>query len=501
MKTAKRLNKIVEYYFSKKLKQVSEMNAKGANIINLGIGNPDQPPPEEVLNELHLTSLLGDANGYQSYRGLLELREAIASWSERVYGISLDAEREILPMMGSKEGIMHISQAFVNPSDEVLIPNPGYPTYRAVSNIVEAEVLSYDVIPNESIDLDQVERRTSKKTKILWLNFPHMPTGQAPNKENLQKLIYLAKEKGFLIVNDNPYSTILTDDYFSIFQLDEAKSVCLELNSLSKSHNMAGWRIGWLSGRRELIDAVLLVKSNMDSGMYKPLQLAAAKALKLDLNWIEELNVIYSERQKHAFQILDSLECECDAHGVGLFVWASIPNRWSSGEELTEFLLHEASVFITPGFVFGSNGERFIRISLCTPIELLKEALGRIQQLKGYSSMSSYQMEKTAERLVEPNITLRNGTKSIEELRESINTVDATILDLLANRMNIAQRIADYKRAANMSILQENRWNDLLENRMDIGRELGLSTEFITRVFEAIHTESIEHQEKVLCSI
>ena len=379
---AKRIQHITEYYFSKKLREVEELNANGAQVLNLGIGNPDQPPPVEAIDRLRMFALLGDANGYQSYKGAPTLREAIVTWMEKYYGTAFDSGAEILPLMGSKEGIMHISQAFVDPGDEVFIPNPGYPTYTSVSSIVGAKIVEYSIVPGVNIDLEEIVQKISPKTKIFWLNMPHMPTGEKPNKETLQQLVYLAKSNGFIIVNDNPYSTILTDEYFSIFQLTGARDVCLELNSLSKSHNMAGWRIGWLAGKQTLIEAVLKVKSNMDSGMFLPIQRAAITALAMPEDWIHELNQEYAIRRVHAWNILDTLNCSYSKNSAGMFVWAKVPDKYPSGEALADELLHETGVFITPGIVFGSNGERHIRISLCSPEEELKEALNRIENLK-----------------------------------------------------------------------------------------------------------------------
>lgn len=382
MKEANRLEGIHEYYFSKKLREVVEMNKQGADVLNLGIGNPDLMPPEEAMNELGRSSLLAHSHGYQSYKGIDEFRGAIADWSNGIYGIELNPSTEILPMIGSKEGIMHVSQAFVNAGDEVLVPNPGYPTYRSVSEIVGAKTIEYSIVPETGIDMEEIISLVSDRTKILWLNFPHMPTGIAANRSTLRKLIELAKEKNFLIVNDNPYSTILAEEYFSIFQLEGAKEVCLELNSLSKSHNMAGWRVGWLAGKELLINSVLKVKSNMDSGMFRPIQEASIKALKVQEDWIQELNLEYKKRRLVAWKILDELTCEYDQSAVGLFIWARIPDHYSEVEELTEDLLHKAYVFITPGFIFGSNGNRYIRISLCTSEGKLESALKRILKLK-----------------------------------------------------------------------------------------------------------------------
>lgn len=378
MKAANRIQHVEEYYFSKKLKEVQRLKDKGAPILNFGIGNPDQPPPEEALNKLRQASLYGQANGYQGYKGTDGLRESMQKWMWRFYEVSLLANSEILPLMGSKEGIMQISQAFINPEDEVLIPNPGYPTYGSVASMMGAKTVSYTITPDDGIQYEALENLVTDKTKILWLNMPHMPTGEKPNREVLQKLIDLALERNFLIVNDNPYSTILTEDYFSIFQLVGAKKVCLELNSLSKSYNMAGWRIGWVSGREELIDTVLKVKSNMDSGMYWPIQQGAKQALRLSNQWFRELNDVYRSRREVLWELLDKIGCSYSKQSVGMFVWAKIPSEYKNGEELSDQLLHDHGIFMTPGRVFGTNGERYIRASLCASEQELKIALNRI---------------------------------------------------------------------------------------------------------------------------
>jgi len=384
MKTieANRLNNVSEYYFSKKLREINEINQNGIQVINLGIGSPDLEPPKVVINELTTWSTQNNVHGYQRYNGIPELRLAIKQWSKKVYDIDLNADTEILPLMGSKEGIHHITQAFVNKGDKVLVPMLGYPTYRSVSNLAQAMVVEYSIKSDGSFDLDELSSLLSGNTKVLWLNYPHMPTGTPANKKAITELIALANKNGCIVINDNPYSTLLTDDYFSIFQIDEAKENCLELNSLSKSHNMSGWRIGWVSGKTELIQSILKVKSNMDSGMFLPIQKAAISALNVSRDWIKQLNFTYSERRKVVWEILDKLDCSYSKDNVGLFVWASIPDKFDSAEIWINEILYNAKVFITPGFIFGSSGNKFIRVSLCNTTEILREALIRINNLK-----------------------------------------------------------------------------------------------------------------------
>ena len=378
---ANRLSDVQEYYFSKKLKEIRELNVSGKNIINLGIGSPDLAPSPEAIEALIETAEKTNTHGYQSYTGIPELRNAIGSWMASTYGVDFKAENEILPLMGSKEGIMHISMAFLNPGDKVLVPNPGYPTYTSVSNLLDADIEFYDLDEQNdwNVDVERLKQKDLSKVKLLWLNFPHMPTGARADVHILQELINLAKENKFLIVNDNPYSLILNPTPRSIFNLKGAKDVCLELNSLSKSHNMAGWRIGWLSGSPEYISTVLRVKSNMDSGMFLGLQKAAVKALSNPMHWHEDQNNIYAKRRKLIEEIFDYLQVKYNPNSVGMFVWAKVPNSVDSVEKFVDDILYKANVFITPGFIFGSNGERFIRASLCASQETIKEALSRIK--------------------------------------------------------------------------------------------------------------------------
>ncbi len=378
---ANRLNLINEYYFSVKLRQIAEMNSAGKNVINLGIGSPDMDAPAQAINALIETAKRTGIHGYQGYKGVPALRKAIAEWYKKTYRVQLNEEAEILPLIGSKEGIMHISLAFINEGDKVMVPNPGYPTYTSVSNLVGAKILSYDLKEenNWEIDLEQIKKFADEGAKIMWINYPHMPTGTRANEEMIQKLIKIAKEKKFLIVNDNPYSTILTEKHFSIFQLEGAKEVCLELNSLSKSHNMAGWRLGWVAGDQSYINSILKVKSNMDSGMFLSLQHAAVEALKTDQQWIDTVNAEYKVRRKIVWDILDVLKCAYNKEQSGLFVWAKVPA--GNGGEYSDKILNESNVFITPGFIFGNNGDKFIRVSLCSNSTLLNESLQRIKKV------------------------------------------------------------------------------------------------------------------------
>lgn len=379
--SAKRIEQVEEYYFSKKLAEVRSLDSAAFPIINLGIGSPDMPPAPAVIEALITAAENPTHHGYQNYKGVPALRQAIATFHQRMYGVNLNADTEILPLMGSKEGIMHVSMAFVNEGDEVLIPNPGYPTYSSVAKLVGAKLVSYDLDEANDwrIDIDALQQRDLTKVKLMWLNYPHMPTGTRAMREDIVKLVALAKAKNFLLVNDNPYSLILNDKPFSILSIPGAEDVVLELNSLSKSHNMAGWRIGWVAGNQTYIDAVLRVKSNMDSGMFLPLQVAAAEALHLGDDWFKQLNTTYAKRKLIAEQILEQLGCVFSSNQSGLFVWAKVPDTVTEVEAFVDKILYEAKVFITPGFIFGSNGERFIRISLCAKEEKLKKALTRIQ--------------------------------------------------------------------------------------------------------------------------
>ena len=377
---AKRTESIQEYYFSQKLKQIDQMRKKGADIINLGIGSPDQPPSENTISKLYETAMRPDSHGYQSYNGIPALRMAFADWYRKYFDIELDPESEILPLMGSKEGIMHISMAFVNPGDEVLVPNPGYPTYSSVTNLTGGSVRYYDLTEENGWypDLNKLEDTDIEKVRVMWINYPHMPTGTRGNKKLFENLVSFASRNGILLCNDNPYSFILNRDYLSLLSVDGAKEISLELNSLSKSHNMAGWRIGLVAGNREYISIVLKVKSNMDSGMFRALQTAAVEALGNPPSWFENLNSVYARRRSIVEEIMNILNCRFDENQTGMFVWGRIPDSVNSCELFVEEILNKTHVFITPGFIFGSRGDRYIRISLCADEKTLNEAKLRI---------------------------------------------------------------------------------------------------------------------------
>ena len=382
IQTAKRIQAVEEYYFSKKLAEVRSLDSPEHRVINLGIGSPDMAPTPSAINAL-IESANNPANhGYQNYKGIPQLRKGISDFYKRVYNVSLDAETMILPLMGSKEGIMHIAMAFVNEGDEILIPDPGYPTYSSVANLVGGKIKTY-ALKEElkwGIDVDTLRKTDLSKVKIMWVNFPHMPTGRIASTDELKELVDLARKNNFLIVNDNPYSLILNDEPLSILSVPGAEDVALELNSLSKSHNMAGWRIGWVAGKKEYIDAVLKVKSNMDSGMFLGLQHAAVEALQSSDEWFSDLNKIYIERRAAAHKILDVLGCTYESKQSGLFVWAKAPETISNVETFIDEILYGTKVFITPGFIFGEAGRRYIRISLCSPVEKIKEACDRIEK-------------------------------------------------------------------------------------------------------------------------
>lgn len=379
-----KLQHINEYYFSQKLKQIAQLRAEGKNILNLGIGNPDQAPSEQTISALQISSSNTKNHGYQSYIGIPALREAMRNWYKTTYEVDLNPATEILPLLGSKEGISHISHAFLNPGDKVLVPNPGYPTYSSATYLAGAIPVAYDLdeTNNWAPDFSKISETVLREAKLLWINYPNMPTGAKGSDEIFKTLIEIANDFKILIVNDNPYSLVLNEGKpVSIFQTAGAKDVCLELNSLSKSHNLAGARIGLVVGAKEYIDTILKVKSNVDSGMYLPLQEAAIAALGNSDEWHELRNDEYKKRRAFAYDIMNALECTYDKNQIGMFLWAKIPSNYNHVEDLTEKILHEANVFITPGFIFGSNGERYIRISLCSPEADLKEALNRIKNL------------------------------------------------------------------------------------------------------------------------
>jgi LL-diaminopimelate aminotransferase len=380
IKTANRIANVEEYYFSKKLAEVRGLDSPEFPVINLGIGSPDMAPSSETIDALISTSQKASSHGYQNYKGIPALRKGIQSFYKTTYNVDLDIETEILPLMGSKEGIMHIAMAFVNEGDEVLIPDPGYPTYSSVAKLVGAKVSTYQLKESLDwgIDVEELKQRDLSKVKIMWVNFPHMPTGRTASRAELKELVDLARKNNFLIVNDNPYSLILNDSPLSILSIEGADEVALELNSLSKSHNMAGWRIGWVAGNKEYVDAVLRVKSNMDSGMFLGLQQAAVEALKNGDTWFTELNAVYKNRRTAAQKVLSELGCSYSEKQSGLFVWAKAPEKVKDIEKWIDEILYGTKVFITPGFIFGEAGRRFIRISLCATEEKLLEAHGRI---------------------------------------------------------------------------------------------------------------------------
>lgn len=377
---AQRLTRVSEYYFAGKLREISRMREAGLPVINLGIGNPDMMPSEATIQALVQSAQRSDTHGYQPYRGLPALRQAVADWYRRTYHVSLDAEWEVLPLMGSKEGITHLSLAFLNPGDEVLIPELGYPAYRAVSEMVGATVRTYPLVPGTwQPDLEAMRREDYTQVKLLWCNYPHMPTGAPARIETFVGLVKLAQEKKFLLCHDNPYSLILNaGPPQSILSVDGAHEVAVELNSLSKSHNMAGWRVGWLAGAEGYLDEVIKIKSNVDSGMFYPVQYAAVAALQPANDWHQARNAEYARRRALVYQILDQLGCTYDTGQQGLFVWAAAPVSVGGVEAWVDTLLQEKHIFVTPGFIFGTAGNRYIRLSLCASEETLREARQRL---------------------------------------------------------------------------------------------------------------------------
>jgi aspartate/methionine/tyrosine aminotransferase len=384
LQVAKRLQQTEEYYFSKKLREIDEMNRAGAKVINLGIGSPDLPPHPSVIEALTENAHRPDTHAYQGYKGIPALRQAMAGWYQRYYSVALDPEKEVLPLIGSKEGIMHICMTYLQEGDEALVPNPGYPTYRSAVNLSGATVRDYDLEEKNGWlpDLDALAKTDLSKVKLMWVNYPHMPTGARFNTAFAEKLVKFANDHNILICHDNPYSFILNTQPQSLLQIPGAKDVVLELNSLSKSSNMAGWRVGMLVGKPEWINEVLRFKSNMDSGMFQPLQMAAVKALELGPEWYAELNEIYTGRRKKVFELLELLNCTFDRDQVGMFVWAKIPADAKDGFTVTDEILQKAQVFITPGGIFGSNGNGYIRVSLCKDEKVFDEVLQRIRAIK-----------------------------------------------------------------------------------------------------------------------
>lgn len=384
IKPANRLNNVSEYYFAGKLKEIAVMNAAGKNVISLGVGSPDLPPSEETIRILSQDAVRPDAHGYQPFAGLPELRQGFADWYARWFGVILDPNTEIQPLIGSKEGVLHVSMAFLNPGDGVLVPNPGYPTYRAVSNLVQADIHEYclDEKNGWHPDFEALEAMDLSNVKLMWVNYPNMPTGGKATGNLFERLVDFGKRHQIVICNDNPYSFILNTEYQSILSVPGAKDVCIELNSMSKSHNMPGWRIGMIATNRTFLQWIVKVKSNVDSGQFRPMLKAAVHALQAGSEWFEYINTNYQKRRLLAEAILQELGCTWDPKQSGMFLWGRIPDTFSGAAELADKVLYEAHVFITPGFIFGSKGERYVRLSLCCNEHNLNEALKRIQKLK-----------------------------------------------------------------------------------------------------------------------
>ena len=380
---ANRVGSVQEYYFSRKLKEVAEMNAAGKNVINLGIGSPDLPPSEQTIETLCEHARKPNEHGYQPYVGIPELRKGFADWYKKWYDVDLDPKTEIQPLIGSKEGILHISLAFLNPGEGVLVPNPGYPTYSSVSKLVEANLISYEL--KEELgwqpDFDELEKMDLSNVKLMWTNYPNMPTGANASMELYEKLVAFGKKHGIIICNDNPYSFILNEYPSSILSVPGAKDICIEMNSMSKAHNMPGWRMAMLASNAQFVQWVLRVKSNIDSGQFKPMQYAAVEALSAPKEWYDNMNQVYRSRRNLAGQIMRTLGCEYDEKQVGMFLWGKIPAGAKGSEAIADRVLYEANVFLTPGFIFGSQGERYIRISLCCKNETLEEALKRVKKI------------------------------------------------------------------------------------------------------------------------
>lgn len=403
IEVANRLNGIGEYYFSKKLKEIEDLNKQGEAVINLGIGSPDMPPHPDVIKVLQEESAKSNVHAYQSYKGAEVLRKAFSEWYQKWYGVELDPATEILPLIGSKEGIMHICMTYINPGDIVLIPNPGYPTYRNASLIAGAKIVEYTLKEENNWlpDFEEIEQKLASAksevsvwaspsptlleragVRLMFVNYPQMPTGQLPTKDLFKKIVAFGKKHNILICHDNPYSFILNEEPMSLLGVDGAKDCVIELNSLSKSHNMAGWRVGVLCGAKERVDEVLRFKSNMDSGMFLPLQLAAAKALTLNKDWYDEVNAVYKKRREKAYQLLDLLQCHYSKNQAGMFLWARIPEKYKGAFELSDEILYKSKVFITPGGIFGSEGEKFLRVSLCSTEEKFATSIERIKKLR-----------------------------------------------------------------------------------------------------------------------
>lgn len=386
MRTSKRLEGISEYYFSQKLREIDQLNKAGKNIINLGIGSPDMPPHPDVISVLQEETSKAGVHGYQGYKGSPVLRNAISAWYNKWYQVQLDPDTEILPLIGSKEGIMHVCMTYLDKGDEVLVPDPGYPTYRSAVKLAGGKCVDYKLIAENHYepDFDRLEkmlqnRKVKKGIKLMFVNYPHMPTGQRPDRHLFEKLVAFGRQHEILIVHDNPYSFILNEKPMSLLSVAGANDCVVELNSLSKSHNMAGWRIGMLCGAKDRVDEVLRYKSNMDSGMFLPVQMAAATALGLDDDWYRNVNQIYHQRRERVFELLDLVGCKYSKDQSGLFVWAAIPKKYKDGYELSDEILYNSQVFITPGGIFGNGGNKFIRVSLCGSMERFEEAIKRIK--------------------------------------------------------------------------------------------------------------------------
>lgn len=380
---ADRLKEVSEYYFSRKLKEVAKMNAEGKDIISLAIGSPDMPPSEATIEKLCEVARRPDTHGYQPTNGTAELRQAMAAFYKRTYGVEVDPQTEIQPLIGSKEGILHVTLAFVNPGEEVLVPNPGYPTYTSLSKLLGAKVVNYDLLEADGWqpDFDSLEKMDLSNVKLMWTNYPNMPTGGNARMQTYERLVSFARRHNIVVVNDNPYSFILNEQPISLLQVEGAKECCIEFNSMSKSHNMPGWRVGMCITNPTFISWILKVKSNIDSGTFRGIQLAAAEALNNTSEWHHKANIdTYASRRDYAYSIMDALGCKYDRSQVGMFLWGRIPEEIADVEDLTERVLHEARVFITPGFIFGSNGKRYIRISLCAKEEQMAKALNRIRE-------------------------------------------------------------------------------------------------------------------------
>ena len=384
IKPAERLSLVQEYYFSRKLKEVAQMNAEGKDIISLAIGSPDMPPSQKTIDRLCEVAQQPSAHGYQPTMGTPELRQAMARFYKRFYGVTLDPATEIQPLIGSKEGILHTTLAFVNPGDEVLVPNPGYPTYTSLSKILGAKVVNYDLREDQQWqpDFEQLETMDLSRVRLMWTNYPNMPTGGPALMKTYERLVDFARRHNIVVVNDNPYSFIINEHPISLLQVPGAKDCCIEFNSMSKSHNMPGWRVGLCASNAQFISWILKVKSNIDSGTFRGIQLAAAEAYDNSDEWHREANInTYRRRRAIAEEIMTVLGCQYDPEQVGMFLWGKIPEHYADAEQLTERVLHEARVFITPGFIFGSNGKRYIRISLCAKDEKMKEALERVKAM------------------------------------------------------------------------------------------------------------------------